>query len=134
MPRALTVLLLALLSAGPVMAAGVKPESVLRSALERLATDDTAAGLLTPKAQRQMQTELNQYLRETLLKLGALKSLYGMGSAEPATPLIYAGKKQKLMQYQAIYEHGWIQWRVFVRPDGKIGRMVPFSINAPGAE
>lgn len=89
---------------------------------------------MTPAAARQIQAELDQYLRDALSKLGPLKSLYGMGSAAPATPLVYRGKHQKLAQYQATYAHGWIQWRVFVRPDGKIGRLVPFSINAPGTD
>ena len=134
MRHALVLLFVALMAVSSVVAAGVKPEAVVRAALANLASGDPVDDLMTPEAARQMQVELDQYLRDTLLKLGPLKSLYGMGSAVPATPLIYSGKHQKLAQYQATYEHGWIQWRVFVRPDGKIGRLVPFSINAPGTD
>jgi hypothetical protein len=44
------------------------------------------------------------------------------------------GKFGALQQFQATYEHGWIQWRVSVQPDGKIGKLVAFSINAPGRD
>ena len=134
MRHALVLLFVALMAVSSVVAAGVKPEAVVRAALVNLASGDPVDGLMTPEAAHQIQVELDQYLRDALLKLGPLKSLYGMGSAVPATPLIYRGKHQKLVQYQATYEHGWIQWRVFVRPDGKIGRLVPFSINAPGTD
>lgn len=77
---------------------------------------------MTKAAARQTQTDLNLYLRDTLVKLGPLKSLYGMGAVG------------KMQQFQATYEHGWIQWRVRVQPDGKIAKLVPFSINAPGTD
>jgi hypothetical protein len=46
--------------------------------------------------------------------------------------MIYAGKPQQIDQFQAIYERGWIQWRVFVTPEGKLARLIPANINAPG--
>ncbi len=80
------------------------------------------AAVMTKAAARQTQVELDLYLRDALTKLGPLKSLYGMGTIG------------KMQQFQATYEHGWIQWRVTVQPDGKIRKLVPFSINAPGTD
>jgi len=105
-----------------VLCAAAKPETVLRRTLEELQKGEAPAALMTADAARQTQSELNLYLRDALAKLGPLKSLYGMGTIA------------KMQQFQATYEHGWIQWRVTVRPDGKIGKLVPFSINAPGTD
>jgi hypothetical protein len=108
-------------------------EAVVRPALEALGKGRLPDSM-TPETVRGVETELNLYLRDTLGALGALKSLYGMGPVTPSEPFVFDGKPQKLEQFQAIYERGWIQWRVFIRPDGKIGRLVPFSINAPGTD
>lgn len=126
--------LASLFSSAAVADAGrLKHDVILRAALEDIASEGQSK-LLTPGAARQMRREMDLYLGDTLKKLGAMTALYGMGSADPAPPLVYRGKKQKLAQYQATYEHGWIQWRAFVRPDGKIGRLIPFSVNAPGTD
>jgi hypothetical protein len=104
------------------LSAAAKPETVLRGALEQLQHGEIPTAVMTKTAARQTRTDLDLYLRDALANLGPLKSLYGMG------------KIGGLQQFQATYEHGWIQWRVSVRPDGKIGELVPFSINAPGTD
>lgn len=114
-------------------AAPVKSDAVLRTALDALAAGQTPPAM-TEDAARLLRTEMDLYLRDTLAKLGELTALYGMGSSDARPPFIYEGKSRRLDQFQAVYARGWIQWRVYVRADGKIARLVPFSINAPGTD
>jgi hypothetical protein len=114
-------------SAGPK-----RSEPVLRKVLSDLERGQPDYTMMTPDVAEQTKAGLRQYLQETVVKLGPLKRLDFMTSMDPPQPMIYDGKPQQIDQFQATYEHGWIQWRVFVTPEGKLARLIPANINAPG--
>ncbi len=107
-------------------------EPVLRKVLADMEQGKPDYAMMTPDVAEQTKVGLRQYLQETVVKLGPLKRLDFMVSMDPPNPMIYDGKPQQIDQFQATYEHGWIQWRVFVTPDGKLARLIPANINAPG--
>ena len=106
---------------------GAPPPSqlIFRAAIEDIGANRTPA-TLTPSA-RAMLTGALPRVQPVLEKFGTLQSVKYLGQIDPPSPLEYRGKPQKMDQYEALYAGGTIVWRIFVQPDGRIGRLVPFA-------
>ncbi len=100
-------------------------EAILRAVLDDIAGHRPPAPM-TPAA-RAMFAAVLPRIQPTLEKFGVLQSVKYLGRVDPPQPLEYRGKPQKLDQYEALYTNGTVVWRIFVQPDGQIGRLVPFA-------
>jgi hypothetical protein len=66
--------------------------------------------------------------RESLIAymetFGAFRELKYIGSVEPANPIIIAGRRMNVEEYESLHANGKMRWRFLIGPDGKVARFV----------
>lgn len=101
-------------------------EAALRDAIAAIARGEPSYSHMAADAATLIRGMAGK-MAPALEKFGAIAAVKYLGAVEPAQPFMFAGEAQKLDEFEVGHAGGTSVWRIFVQPDGTIGRIVPFS-------